>query len=148
MSLRRRLRRFFFTRSGVKPVSVLVPKFEECFGPALIAALEETYHSSACPIKALVLSNAHNPLGRCYSSDVLEQCLGFRQRHELHLISDKVFALSVLTSPDLVDPSTFVSALSLRPKLIDCDPERVHVVWSMGKDLGVSGIRLVSPYLA
>lgn len=69
-------------------------------------------------------------------------------RRRDHLISDEVFALSVLTSPDLADPSTFVSALSLRPKLIDCDPERVHVVWSMSKDLGFSGIRLVILYLA
>lgn len=121
MSLRRRLRWFIFHS----------PKFEDCFGPALIAALGGTYQSSACPIKALVLSNAHNPLGRCYSSDVLEQCPGFCQRHELYFISDEVFTLSVFTSPELVDPSTFVSALSLRPKLIDCDPERVHVVWSM-----------------
>ena len=124
-----------------------MPTFEDAFGSALIVALEETYHNLDCPIKALVLSNPQNPLGRCYSSDILEQCLKFCQRYEIHLISDEVFALSVFASPDLVNPPTFVSALSLRPTLLECDPERVHVVWSMSKDLRVSGIRLVCRFL-
>ncbi|CAD6594220.1 MAG: hypothetical protein ASARMPREDX12_008481 [Alectoria sarmentosa] len=133
---------FFRTHSGVNPVSVPMPKLEESLGPDLIAALEEKYQSSTRPIKALVLSNPHNPLGRCYSKDTLEQCLKFCQQHEIHLISDEVFALSVFASADLADPSTFVSALSLHPKLLDCDPGRVHVVWSISKDLAATGVRL------
>jgi gliotoxin/aspirochlorine biosynthesis aminotransferase len=56
--------------------------------------------------------------------------------------------LSVFASPDLADPSPFVSALSLHPTSLGCDPERVHVVWSMSKDLAASGVRLVCPFLA
>jgi hypothetical protein len=33
--------------------------------------------------------------------------------------------------------------LSIDPAQLGCDPERVHVVWSMSKDLAASGVRLV-----
>lgn len=122
--------------------------FEESLGPNLIAALEKGFHSSTCPIKAIVLSNPHNPLGRCYSKTILAQCLKFCEQHEIHLVSDEVFALSVFVCPDLADPSTFVSALSLDPTLLGCDFERVHVVWSISKDLAASGVRLVCQFLA
>lgn len=46
-------------------------------------------------------------------------------------------------NPDLPNLPTFVSALAIDAKLLGCDPERVHVVWSMSKDLAASGIRLV-----
>lgn len=124
------------------PVSVLLPGFEDSLGSALVAALEESYRNSARPIKALVLSNPHNPLGRCYSRETLEQCFKFCQQYQLHLISDEVFALSVFESQDLPNPAPFVSALSLDPTALGCDEGKVHVVWSMSKDLAATGIRL------
>lgn len=128
-------------------MGVVTPTIEDSFGPALITALEERYQNSRCPIKALILSNPHNPLGRCYSKDILKKCLEFCHRHKIHLISDEVFALSVFANPDLNDSSTFVSALSLHPKSMNCDPDLVHVVWSMSKDLAATGLRLVSQAL-
>jgi gliotoxin/aspirochlorine biosynthesis aminotransferase len=126
---------------------VVIPDFERSLGPALIGALEEAYQSSSCPIKALVLSNPHNPLGRYYPKEVLEQCMVFCQQHKIHLISDEVFALSGFSSPDFSDIPRFISCLSLDPSVVGCDPERVHVVWSMSKDLAASGIRLVRSFL-
>ena len=125
-----------------------LPSFDVSLGPGLIAALEEIYQTSPCPVKALVLSNPHNPLGRCYSRDGLEQCLKFCQQRNIQFVSDEVFALSVFSCPDITDPSPFVSVLSLHPISLSCDPERVHVVWSMSKDLAASGARLVCPFLA
>lgn len=90
-----------------------------------------------------MLCNPHNPLGRCYSKKMLEDCAKFCQSRGIHLISDEVFALSSFKSPDLPDVPDFTSVLSLDPKSLGCDPERIHVIWSMSKDLAASGIRLV-----
>ena len=125
------------------PVSVVLAGFEDSQSSALIAALEQTLSNSTRPIKALVLSNPHNPLGRCYSRDVLELCFKFCQQHQLHLISDEVFALSVFETQDLPSLPPFVSVLSVDPDLLGCDKTKIHVVWSTSKDLAATGIRLV-----
>ncbi|KAB8268857.1 pyridoxal phosphate-dependent transferase [Aspergillus minisclerotigenes] len=132
----------FALHSGVRPVGVVVPSLEDSFGPALLSALEESYKKASCPIRALVLANPHNPLGRPYSRSILEQCMAFCQRRNIHLVSDEVFALSSFTSPDFTNPEPFVSCLSIDPSRAGCDPQRIHVVWSMSKDLSASGVRL------
>ena len=135
---------FFHSHSGVIPVGVDVLDLEKSLGPTLIDALEDAYENSQCRIRALLLCNPHNPLGRCYSREMLESCARFCQRRNIHLISDEVFALSKFKSPDLPDAPEFTSVLSLDPVLLEYDPERIHVIWSMSKDLAASGIRLVS----
>ncbi|RAQ56901.1 aminotransferase GliI-like protein [Aspergillus flavus] len=132
----------FALHSGVRPVGVVVPSFEDSFGPALLSALEESYEKASCPIRALVLANPHNPLGRPYSRLILEQCMAFCQRRNIHLVSDEAFALSSFTSPDFTNPEPFISCLSIDPSRVGCDPQRIHVVWSMSKDLSASGVRL------
>ncbi|KAE8164392.1 pyridoxal phosphate-dependent transferase [Aspergillus tamarii] len=132
----------FALHSEVRPIGVVVPSLEDSFGPALLSALEESYENAPCPIKALVLANPHNPLGRPYSRSILEQCMAFCQRRNIHLVSDEVFALSSFASPDFTNPESFVSCLSIDPSHAGCDPQRIHVVWSMSKDLSASGVRL------
>ena len=111
---------------------------------SLILALEEAYSGASCPVKALVISNPHNPLGKCYSRATLEACLRFCQRRNLHFVSDEVFALTTFESVDQPDDPTFCSALTINPSALDCDQWRVHVVWSMSKSFGCSGIKIVS----
>ncbi|QRD85572.1 1-aminocyclopropane-1-carboxylate synthase [Aspergillus flavus] len=137
----------FALHSGVRPVGVVVPSLEDSFGPALLSALEESYEKASCPIRALVLANPHNPLGRPYSRLILEQCMAFCQRRNIHLVSDEAFALSSFTSPDFTNPEPFISCLSIDPSRVGCDPQRIHVVWSMSKDLSASGVRLVRSQL-
>lgn len=137
----------FALHSEVRPIGVVVPSLEDSFGPALLSALEESYENAPCPIKALVLANPHNPLGRPYSRSILEQCMAFCQRRNIHLVSDEVFALSSFVSPDFTNPEPFVSCLSIDPSSVGCDPQRIHVVWSMSKDLSASGVRLVGSQL-
>lgn len=125
----------------------------------MVTALKKAYSTSAEPhrIKALVLTNPHNPFGQCYPPEVLRECLRFCQVHDLHFISDEVYALSTFHSRSVLPP--FVSALSLIANDPETDveerhgrtempnPTRVHVVWSMSKDFGCSGIRMVSSLL-
>jgi aspartate/methionine/tyrosine aminotransferase len=80
---------------------------------------------------ALVLSNPHNPLGRCYSQDVLERCIKFCEKHDIHLVSDEVFALSEFDAPDLEDAPRFTSILSIDAEALCADPKRVHTIWSV-----------------
>lgn len=101
-------------------------------------------------IKAVLLTNPSNPLGRCYPRNVLIECLEFCQERGLHLISDELYALTDLGH--VKKSEEFVSVLSLTDPFlpegaIKVEPNRVHVIWSASKLFGLSGLRVVSPIL-
>ena len=123
---------------------VPLSSFEENFSDALIPALEQAYETSDIAIKALVLTNPHNPLAICYSKETLVACLKFCEQHKLHFISDELYAMSVFPNTKMKDPLPFTSILSVDLEDISVDASRVHMVWSMSKDMGQSGIRMVS----
>jgi aspartate/methionine/tyrosine aminotransferase len=135
---------FFASHSGVLPLAVDVTDFENSLGHPLISALEASLQASRHRVRALVLSNPHNPLGRCYSADVLESCAQFCQTHDIHLVSDEVFALSQFDSPDLPKAPKFTSILDLDLESLNVDPNRIHMIWSLSKDFAASGARIVS----
>lgn len=51
--------------------------------------------------------------------------------------------MSVFSNPKMKNAHPFTSVLSLDLVTIGIDPSRVHMVWSMSKDFGQSGIRMV-----
>lgn len=114
---------------------------EQALSFDMVQILEETLAATKTPVRALIISNPHNPLGRCYSRETLLKIAGFCSNNKIHLISDEVFALSVFSSKDLPDATNFTSVLALDQKIIPQDS--VHVVWSVSKDLGLGGARLV-----
>jgi aspartate/methionine/tyrosine aminotransferase len=89
------------------------------------------------------MCNPNNPLGRCYPKSVLAECLRFCQEKDIHLISDEIYALSVFDALDHTEAAPFESVLSLDLELVGCDLGRVHTIWSMSKDFGCSGLRMV-----
>ena len=113
---------------------------------ALLPALEHAFENATCPIRGLLLTNPNNPLGQCYPQSVLEGCLKFCQKRNIHFISDEIYALTSFACDEITDPSPFVSTLSLDLPALGCDPSRVHVLWSTSKDFGQSGIRMVSQW--
>ena len=121
-----------------------IANLEDTLTEALLPALEEAFDNAPCPVKALVLTNPHNPLAQAYPQPVLEGCLKFCHRRGIHLISDEIYALTSFKCPDIPNPTPFVSALSLDSAKLGCDSARIHVVWSTSKDFGQSGIRMVS----
>lgn len=133
----------FRVRSSVTPVLVSLPSLEDNFSDKVISALEEEYKIASMPIKALIITNPHNPLAVCYPKRLLKAFLKFCEKHDLHFISDEIYALSVFQNPEVKDNHNFVSALSIDLKSIGVSPSRVHVVWSMSKDFGQSGFRMV-----
>lgn len=101
-------------------------------------SLESAISASEFRIRALVLTNPHNPFGRCYTKDMVKLCARFCQKYNIHFISDEVYALSTFEENE-VDHS---SALQLDLKALEVDPDRVHVIWSTSKDFGSSGVRV------
>jgi xeroderma pigmentosum group C-complementing protein len=82
-------------------------------------------------VKALLICNPHNPLGRCYPKETLAALMKFCDKHQIHLVSDEVYALSVFqVEGRKVDD--FVSALSVDPwGLIRTD--QIHVLYGLSK---------------
>ncbi|TKA55526.1 hypothetical protein B0A53_02702 [Rhodotorula sp. CCFEE 5036] len=93
-------------------------------------------------ITALLLTNPHNPLGFCYSREVLLAYCRFAERWNLFLVSDEVYANSVYDAPDVPSALPFTSVLSLNVKKdAECDPARILVLYGMSKDFGANGFR-------
>ncbi|KAF8251923.1 ACC synthase [Wilcoxina mikolae CBS 423.85] len=92
-------------------------------------------------VRALVVVNPHNPLGQCYNRDTLIGIMKLCQRHQIHFISDEIYALSIYSNPDAPDAATFQSVLSIDLNGI-IDPSLVHVLYGMSKDFSANGFRL------
>ncbi|KAI1749148.1 aminotransferase GliI-like protein [Xylaria castorea] len=133
---------FLNVHTGVVPIPVSVGSLDDVFGEGMIPTLEKGLRDAPVPVKAVVVTNPHNPLGRCYSKKNLVDLMRFCQRHNLHFISDEVFALSEHGCADLRLPRKFTSALAIDAAAHGCDASRTHVIWSMSKDLGATGARL------
>ncbi|XP_013398600.1 1-aminocyclopropane-1-carboxylate synthase-like protein 1 isoform X2 [Lingula anatina] len=84
-------------------------------------------------VKGIFLLNPSNPTGDVYSPELLMDILLFAKRHQLHVIADEIYALSVFDSE-----TQFCSVLAL-PNLPD--PDKTHVLWGFSKDFALSGFR-------
>lgn len=91
---------------------------------------------------------AHVRTGFCYSRETLEAYCRFCEKHDLHLISDEIYALSTWSSARdscaaaAPPPQPFVSVLSLDLARVRCSPARVHCVIGSSKDWGSNGLRI------
>ncbi|CAG8369859.1 unnamed protein product [Penicillium salamii] len=119
----------------VVPVHVPLSK---CFSPDSVRHYESAADNSFVPIKAVLVCNPHNPLGQCYPRETLQALLEFCQRRDLHYVSDEVYALSAHQPA----PEGFIPFSSILQLSESETSERVHVVYSLSKDFGCSGIRL------
>ncbi|KAK8804010.1 hypothetical protein WA171_000103 [Blastocystis sp. BT1] len=108
------------------------------------AILEEAYAAAERDhrkVKMLVFTNPNNPTGTVSSVEEMHIILQFCRRHNLHLFSDEIYALSVKPAEELrEDENKFVSFA----KLIENDPKKddVTCLWGFSKDMGLSGFRL------
>lgn len=99
-------------------------------------------------VKGLILCNPHNPLGKCYSKEVLISYMRLCQKHQIHLVSDEVYAMSVFENPSSPTAPAFVSVLSIDPTEV-ISPSLIHILYGMSKDFACNGFRcgvLVSQY--
>ncbi|UKZ58134.1 hypothetical protein TrVGV298_011999 [Trichoderma virens] len=116
---------------------------ENCFKPEVVKYLEEKLlesNAAGTKIKALLIVNPHNPLGRCYPRETLIALMAFCQKYRIHFISDEVYASTVFESGE-PDTYPFTSVLSIDPTGI-IDQDLVHVEYGMAKDFGSAGLRV------
>ncbi|KAL1652106.1 hypothetical protein SLS58_000231 [Diplodia intermedia] len=99
--------------------------------------------ASGIKIRAVMLCNPHNPLGRCYPIDTIVAIMRFCNKHRLHLISDEIYATSIYDpGPSCSEPPTpFNSVLSIDYGQY-IDPNLLHVMYGLSKDFAASGIRI------
>lgn len=139
-------------RASLKTVPVFVDENDR-FGPATLDIFEaglQKSESEGTKIRAVILCNPHNPIGQCYPRETILAYARFCQKHDLHLISDEVYAYSVFPTADNPSPEPFVSVFSIDfEKEAQCDPARVHVLYGASKDFCCNGFRaaaLISHY--
>ena len=132
----------FSVHNQVTAVPVHVP-LDEFFDRSSIGHYEKALKEATVPIKAILVCNPHNPLGRCYPRETLDALADFCTSHKLHYLSDEVYALSQHNGQSGPAPNPeFISALNL-----DNPNGLIHVLYSLSKDFACNGIRLVGTSL-
>ncbi|KAG9941940.1 PLP-dependent transferase, partial [Aureobasidium melanogenum] len=82
----------FGAKAGLKCVFVSFGNVDQ-FSPAAIENYESTLleaRDQGISIKALLLCNPHNPLGRCYPLETIKAVMQLCKKYSLHLFADEV----------------------------------------------------------
>ncbi|KAM0932543.1 putative 1-aminocyclopropane-1-carboxylate synthase [Dioscorea sansibarensis] len=106
-------------------------------------ALEDAYKEAEkkrSKVKGVLLTNPSNPLGKVIPRKILEDILDFATKKNIHLISDEIYSGSVFA------PNEFVSVAEIIEENRYKNSERVHIVYSLSKDLGLPGFRVGAIY--
>nr|BCS80019.1 1-aminocyclopropane-1-carboxylic acid synthase [Delphinium grandiflorum] len=106
-------------------------------------ALEEAYNEAQAQnikVRGVLITNPSNPLGATIEQAVLEEILEFVTRKNIHLVSDEIYSGSVFSSNEFVSVAEILHARNYK------DAERVHIVYSLSKDLGLPGFRVGTIY--
>ncbi|KAF7809958.1 1-aminocyclopropane-1-carboxylate synthase 3-like [Senna tora] len=97
-------------------------------------------------VKGVLVTNPSNPLGTTLCRDELNLLIDFINEKEIHLISDEIYSGTVFSSPSFI---SVMEILRQRNFSKDSHPDvfdRVHVVYSLSKDLGLPGFRVGAIY--
>ncbi|XP_058068917.1 1-aminocyclopropane-1-carboxylate synthase 3-like [Magnolia sinica] len=108
-------------------------------------ALEEAYRCAQkrkLKVKGVLITNPSNPLGTTTSRTELDLLLRFISAKGIHLISDEIYSGTVFTSPSFISIAEALMELKDSEKVRD----RVHIVYSLSKDLGLPGFRVGAIY--
>ncbi|PIM99848.1 1-aminocyclopropane-1-carboxylate synthase [Handroanthus impetiginosus] len=124
-------------RTGVK----LVPVVCESSNKFKITreALESAYkkaQESNIKVKGLLLNNPSNPLGTVLDRETLTDSLNFITEKNIHLICDEIYSATVFSEP------RFISIAEIIQENENCNPDLIHIIYSLSKDLGFPGFRV------
>lgn len=106
------------------------------------SALEKAYQQAKnlnLNVKGVLVTNPSNPLGTTMSKIDLNHLVNFAIDKNIHIISDEIYSGTVFDSPKFVSIMEVINERSLENDEIS---KRVHIVYSLSKDLGVPGFRV------
>ncbi|KAL2987728.1 hypothetical protein AAZX31_11G044500 [Glycine max] len=107
-------------------------------------ALQQAYQDAKkrnLRVKGVMVTNPSNPLGTTMSRSELNLLIDFIKDKDMHLISDEIYSGTVYNSPG------FVSVMEILKDRNDLNVwDKVHVVYSLSKDLGLPGFRVGAIY--
>ncbi|XP_047334046.1 1-aminocyclopropane-1-carboxylate synthase 7-like [Impatiens glandulifera] len=106
-------------------------------------ALQSAYDSAAASnftVRGVLITNPSNPLGVAIEKTVLNEILDFVTKKNIHLISDEIYSGSVFSSSEFISVAEILKERNYKEK------ERVHIVYSLSKDLGLPGFRVGTIY--
>ncbi|OCL13814.1 1-aminocyclopropane-1-carboxylate synthase 1 [Glonium stellatum] len=132
----------FGLMAKIKPVFVSSNGVDQ-FSPEVAHTYEDALEKAkkdGIRIRALMLCNPHNPLGQCYPKDTIIALMRFCNEHQIHMLADEVYAQSVYETPNKA-ATQFVSILSFDSSEY-IDPNYLHFLYGMSKDLACGGLRL------
>ncbi|MED6209323.1 1-aminocyclopropane-1-carboxylate synthase 3 [Stylosanthes scabra] len=109
-------------------------------------ALEEAYELGQelnLKIKGVLVTNPSNPLGTTMTKTELIHLLDFAIDKNIHIVSDEIYSATVFDSSSSPTTTSFISIMeAVKERNNNNIRERVHMVYSLSKDLGVPGFRV------
>eukprot|EP01018_Ginkgo_biloba_P006577 Gb_12852 [translate_table: standard] len=105
-------------------------------------ALETAYKQAEIrktKVRGLLITNPWNPLGTTISPQTLENLLDFISEKNIHLVCDEIYSGSVFATPNFVSIAEILCSGNY-------NSDRVHIVYSLSKDLGLPGFRVGAIY--
>lgn len=115
------------------------------------AALDDAYRRAQkqrLRVKGVLITNPSNPLGTTSPRADLEMLVDFVAAKGIHLVSDEIYSGTVFADPGFVSVLEVVAARAATDDGVGVGPlsDRVHVVYSLSKDLGLPGFRVGAIY--
>ncbi|KAJ3697627.1 hypothetical protein LUZ61_001332 [Rhynchospora tenuis] len=91
-------------------------------------------------VKGVLVTNPSNPLGTTLTHHELEILADFVSAKRIHLISDEIYSGTCFGIPEFISIAEVISGRK------DDMADRVHIVYSLSKDLGLPGFRIGAIY--
>ncbi|MFS8016883.1 putative 1-aminocyclopropane-1-carboxylate synthase [Helianthus anomalus] len=110
------------------------------------SALEDAYKQAQqqnLKVKGVFVTNPSNPLGTSLSLHELDLLVNFISSRNIHLVSDEIYSGTVFSSPSFISIMEVLKNKNLMNTEI---AKRVHIVYSLSKDLGLPGFRIGAIY--
>ncbi|EOY30525.1 1-amino-cyclopropane-1-carboxylate synthase 7 [Theobroma cacao] len=128
-------------RTGVKIVPIHCDSSNNFqVTPEALEAAYECAESMNLKVRGVLITNPSNPLGATIQRSVLEEILDFVTRKNIHLVSDEIYSGSTFSSSEFISIAEILEAHDYK------NSERVHIVYSLSKDLGLPGFRVGTIY--
>lgn len=113
---------------------------------ALRQSLEGAVASAPGPVRVLLLTTPHNPLGICYTTEQLATMARWAIEKGIHIVSDEIYAMSVWDTDEGGAPFASLLHALESPICAGLDPDLVHdhahMIYGMSKDFCASGLRI------